>query len=122
MSNKAAVVVLSDPKAGSEEALGRVFNAMAVVYDYKQAGKEVKLIFQGAGARWPEELQKEDHVANELYKAIEDKIEGISCGCAEVFGADASGLDLIKDNDVPGTGGFPSYVVLQDAGFDVITF
>ena len=120
--SKAVVVVLSDPKSGSEEALGRVFNAMAVVYDYKEANQEVKLIFQGTGTRWPEELQKEDHPGHALYRSIEDKIEGISCGCADVFGADASGLDLITDNKVPGTTGFPSYVVLQQEGFQVFTF
>ncbi len=120
--SKTAVVVLSDPKAGSEEALGRVFNAMAVVYDAKQAEEEVKLIFQGTGTRWPEALLKEDHPGHELYKAIEDKIEGISCGCAEVFGANASGLDLITDNQVPGTSGFPSHAVLCQEGFQVITF
>jgi len=39
---KAAVVVLSDPKSGSqEEALGRVFNALAAAYDFKQRGDDV---------------------------------------------------------------------------------
>ena len=27
---KSAIVILSDPKSGSEESLGRVFNALAV--------------------------------------------------------------------------------------------
>lgn len=120
--SKTAIVVLSEPKAGSEEALGRVFNAMAAAYDFKQANEEVKILFQGAGTRWPEVLQKSEHPGNALYKAIEDKIEGVSCGCAEVFGADPSGLDLIKDNNVPGTTGLPSFVSLQKEGFNVITF
>ncbi|GAA0891640.1 hypothetical protein GCM10009122_13190 [Fulvivirga kasyanovii] len=120
--SKTAIVVLSEPKAGSEEALGRVFNAMAAAYDFKQANEEVKILFQGAGTRWPEVLQKADHPGNALYKAIEDKIEGVSCGCAEVFGADPSGLDLIKDNSVPGTTGLPSFVNLQNEGYSVITF
>jgi len=120
--SKTAIVVLSEPKAGSEEALGRVFNALAAGYDFKQAEEEVKILFQGAGTRWPEVLQKEDHPANALYKAIEDKIEGISCGCADVFGGNPSGLDLIKDNQVPGTTGLPSLVNLQKDGYNVITF
>jgi len=120
--SKTAIVVLSEPKSGSEEALGRVFNALAAGYDFKQANEEVKILFQGAGTRWPEELQKEDHPANALYKAVEDKIEGISCGCADVFGAEASGLDLITDNSVPGTTGLPSFVNLQKEGYSVITF
>ena len=120
--SKTAVVVLSEPKAGSEEALGRVFNALAAAYDFKNAGEEVKILFQGAGTRWPEQLQKIDHPGHALYQAIEDKIEGVSCGCAEVFGADASGLDLIKDNQAPGTSGLPSFVKLQQQGYSIITF
>ncbi len=120
--NKTAIVVLSEPKAGSEEALGRVFNALAAAYDFKAAGQEVKILFQGAGTRWPEQLQQGDHPGNALYQAVADKIEGISCGCADVFGAEASGLDLVKDNKVPGTSGLPSFVRLQREGFSIITF
>lgn len=32
---KTAIVVLSDPKSNTEEALGRVFNALAAAYDFK---------------------------------------------------------------------------------------
>lgn len=120
--SKTAIVVLSEPKAGSEEALGRVFNALAAGYDFKQANEEVKILFQGAGTRWPEELQKEDHPGHTLYKAVEDKIEGISCGCADVFGANPAGLDLITDNKAIGTTGLPSFVNLQKEGYSVITF
>lgn len=44
---KTAIIILSDPKAGTEEALGRVFNASA--YEFKHAGEDVKIIFQGTG-------------------------------------------------------------------------
>lgn len=49
ISNKVAIVILSDPKASTDEALGRVFNALAVSYDYDQAGSDVRVQFQGAG-------------------------------------------------------------------------
>lgn len=120
--SKTAIVVLSEPKSGSEEALGRVFNALAAGYDFKQSNEEVKILFQGAGTRWPEQLKKEDHPVNSLYKAVEDKIAGISSGCADVFGADTSGFDLVKDNSVPGTSGLPSLNKLQKEGYNVITF
>lgn len=120
--SKTAIVVLSEPKAGSEEALGRVFNALAAAYDFKQANEEVKIMFQGAGTRWPEELQKEDHPGNKLYTEVKDKIEGISCACSEVFGANPAGFDLITDNQVPGTTGLPSFVKLQQEGYSIITF
>jgi hypothetical protein len=60
---KTAVIVYSDPKNGGEESLGRVFNALAATYDFKQQGDEVTLLFQGAGTRWVGELSQKDHPA-----------------------------------------------------------
>ncbi len=119
---KTAILVFSDPKAGSEEALGRVFNAMATAYEIKNAGEEVGIYFQGAGTRWPEELLKKDHPGHRLFRAVQDNVVGISCGCADVFGANASGFDLITDNKVPGTTGLPSVYAIQKQGFNVLTF
>ncbi len=123
---KAAIIILSDPKSGSEEALGRVFNALAAAYDFKQKGNEVTVLFQGAGTRWPSELSKDDHPAHGLYETVSDTVAGISCGCADVFGATAdaesTGLELIKENRVPGTGGLPSLQKLVSEGYTVLTF
>jgi len=123
---KAAIVVLSDPAQGSEEALGRVFNALAATWDFKQNGDEVTLQFQGAGSRWVGELQKPDHPAHELFQTVGDKVAGVSCGCADVFGAadevGRSGLDLLRDNPVPGTSGLPSLRRLASEGYTVMTF
>jgi len=124
---KAAIVVLSDPKSGSqEEALGRVFNALAAAYDFKQRGDDVSVLFQGAGTRWIGQLSQADHPAHALYKEVEDTIAGVSCGCADVFGgsedAAKSGLDLITDNPVPGTTGMPSLASLVDEGRTILTF
>ena len=120
--SKTAIVVLSDPQNGSEEALGRVFNALGVAYDCKTNGEEVVILFQGTGTRWPAELQKEDNPVHELYVAVENKIKGVSSGCADVFGAETSGSELISENQVPGTSGLPSFVKLQNDGYKVITF
>ena len=123
---KAALVVLSDPKSDSEEALGRLFNALAAAYDFKKRGDEVTLLFQGAGTRWIGEVSKTDHPAHALFKEVEDKVAGVSCGCADVFGAteevESSGFDLIKDNAVPGTSGLPSLRNLAGEGYTVLTF
>ena len=123
---KAAIIILSDPKSGSEEALGRVFNALAAAYDFKQKGEEVTVLFQGAGTRWPSELIKDDHAAHDLYEAVRDKVAGVSCACSEVFGATADaervGLDLIKGNPVPGTSELPSLQKLMREGYTVLTF
>lgn len=45
--SKTAIVIFSDPKAGTEEALSRIINGLAAAYDFKEAGEEVKIIFQG---------------------------------------------------------------------------
>lgn len=123
---KATIVILSDPKSGTDEALGRVFNALAVAYDYKQAGADVSIQFQGAGTRWVAELLRKDHPAYDLFQAVSDKVAGASCGCAAVFGATddivKSGFDLIRDNPVPGTTGLPSFYQLQKDGRQVYTF
>jgi hypothetical protein len=120
--SKTAIVILSDPKAGQEEAIGRVFNALAAAYDFKNEGEAVKIIFQGTGARWPEQLEKPAHPVNALFLAVKDKVEGISCGCAAVFGAETSGYDLVTDNKVPGTTGLPSFLKLRNEGYNVLIF
>ena len=120
--DKTAIVIFSDPKNGTEEALGRVFNGLAAAYDFLQNKQEVKVIFQGAGTRWPAELENSEHPAHSLYKEIEGVIEGISCGCADVFGAETTGMDLITNNPVPGTTGVSSFVELQKEGYSVLMF
>jgi hypothetical protein len=122
---KAAIIVLADPKGG-EEALGRLFNALAATYDFKARKEDVRLVFQGAGTRWAGVLGKSDHPAHALYKAVEDKVAGVSCGCSDVFGARAdvekNGFALITDNAVPGTSGLPSLAKYIADGYTVLTF
>ena len=123
---KVSIVIFSDPKNGSEEALGRVFNGLAAAYEFKQAGDDVTIIFQGTGIRWTGELMKKDHPAHELFEAVKDQVAGVSCGCADVFGsseeATKSGFDLIKNNPVPGTTGMSSFRTLLTEGSTVLTF
>ena len=100
---KAVIVVLSDPKSGSDG-----------------------ILFQGAGTRWIGEVSKSDHAAHALFEEVKDKVAGVSSGCADVFGAtedaEKSGFDLIKDNPVPGTSGLPSLHNLIAEGYAILTF
>ena len=73
---KAAIVILSDPKSATDEALGRVFNALAFASECKQKGDEVAVVFNGTGTRWPAELTKLSHPASGLYNAVRDVVEG----------------------------------------------
>jgi hypothetical protein len=102
---KTALIILSDPKAG-DEALGRVFNALAIAHEAMQAGDEVEVVFNGAGTRWPQELARPSHPANGLFNAVRETIKGASYGCSVAFGAaketEASGVPLLKDKKLPG--------------------
>jgi hypothetical protein len=124
-STKTAIVVLSDPRGG-EEALGRLFNALAATYDFKQQQREVELVFLGTGTRWTGLLTQADHPAYALYKAVEDKVAGVSAGCAVVFGArddaERNGFSLITTNAVPGTPGLPSLANYVADGNTILTF
>ena len=122
---KTAIVVLSDP-AGGEEALGRLFNALAAAYDLQQQQHAVEILFQGAGTRWAAHLTRPDHPAHTLYAAVADRVAGVSSACADVFGARAdaetNGFRLLADNPLPGTSGLPSLARYVGDGFAVLTF
>ena len=124
--SKTAVVVLSDPKSGSEEALGRLFNALFVAYEIKEQGQEVALIFQGAGVRWVSEIAQPDHPAHGLYTAVKDTVAGVCGGCADVFGATdgakATGLRLIREKVIPGTAGILDLSRYIARGDRLVTF
>jgi hypothetical protein len=122
---KTAIIVLSDPKAG-EEALGRLFNALAAAYDFKRAGQHVEIVFQGTGTRWAGTLTMADHPVHGLYEAVKDNVAGASSACADFFGARAeaeqNGFSFISSNQVPGTSGLPSLSDYVSQGYTVLTF
>lgn len=124
--NKTAIVILSDPENGGEEALGRLFNGFAAAYDIKEAGGDVSITFQGTGTRWVSHITQDDHPANVLYQSLKDNITGVSCGCADIFGArdDAvsNGFDLITESAVPGTSGVVSIAKLVNSDTSILTF
>ncbi|MCA9558543.1 MAG: DsrE family protein [Myxococcales bacterium] len=122
---KVAILVHSDPKAG-EEALGRVFNALAVAHDLDQRGSEVRILFLGTGTRWIAALADPDHPVHGLFELVKCQVEGVSRACAAVFGAtdevEASPFAFVDDNPIPGVGGLPSVAHLLSEGFSVLTY
>lgn len=123
---KSAILVLSDPEAGGDETLGRLFNALAAAYEFKNNKDDVTIIFQGAGSRWPAELSKADHPMHSLFEQVKDKVAGVSAGCANVFGATEgaieNGFRLLRDNAIPGTDGLPSLRSLAEQQYTILTF
>jgi len=124
--NKTAIIIYSDPKSGSEEALGRVFNALFLAYELIEKNQETAIIFQGAGTRWPAELVKPGHPAHALYEAVKGAIAGVCGGCADVFGAteDArkTGLKLDYEKAIPGTPGILDVSAYLDQDYRLVTF
>jgi hypothetical protein len=122
---KTAIIILSDPRAG-DEALGRVFNALAVAHAGLQAGDDVAVVFNGAGTRWPAVLTQPRHPANALYNAVRETVRGASCGCAAVFGAtegvEACGLPLLKDKALAGTPGISDLREFLVQGWQTLVF
>ena len=108
---KTAIIILSDPKAG-EEALGRLFNGLALAAEAIDKGDTTEVVFTGAGTRWPEELSKPTHPAHGLYPSVIPAVAGACNHCSIVFGADAGvkscGLTPIQDNKLAGTKGLAS--------------
>ena len=123
---KTAIIILSDPKKGSEEALGRVFNALALASECKQNGDEVAVVFNGTGTRWPAELSKLSHPANGLYNSIRDVVHGASGACAEVFaateGVRSCGIPMVNDYALAETAGLLSLRRYVADGWNTVVF
>lgn len=124
--NKTAIIIYADPKGGSDEALGRLFNALFLALELQEKSQEVAVIFQGAGTRWPAVLVQTDHPAHALYEATKGSVAGICGGCADVFGAteDArkTGLKLDYEKAIPGTPGILDVSTYLDHGYALVTF
>ncbi|MGH3736169.1 MAG: hypothetical protein ACRDT6_11200 [Micromonosporaceae bacterium] len=116
---KAAVLVLADTE--THEDLARVVNGLTTAREFKEAGDDVRIIFDGAATRWPGELTDEQHRAHKLYQAVSDRVTG-ACGyCARAFDAEESAkrahVHLLNEYQ-----GHPSVRSLVADGYQVITF
>lgn len=116
---KTAIVVLADNE--SHEGLGRVVNAMVTVREMKEAGDDVKLIFDGGGTVWPGELARQDHRSHKLWESIHDVVHGACSYCAEAFDA----TDGVQEASVKLLDEYkrhPSFRSLLADGYQIITF
>ncbi|MBI4557091.1 MAG: DsrE family protein [Candidatus Hydrogenedentes bacterium] len=117
--NRTASVLL----AGTEglESMGRMANALTAVKDFKDAGDDVKLIFDGAGVIWIRELAKPEHRYHGLYAELRSHIAGVYEYCAKAFhvtdAIDAQGLPYAIEHQ-----GHPSFRRLLLDGYQVLNF
>lgn len=116
---KISVVVLADTETHGD--LGRIANALTTVNEAREAGDEVELIFDGAGAKWARELADPDHKLHGPFEAVRDRVAGVCEFCAGAFGV----KEAIKKAGIPFLSeyhGHPSLRSRVAQGYQIITF
>ncbi len=119
MPNKVRIVVLADTETHGD--LGRIANAMTSAKEFKEAGDEVAIVFDGTGTKWVPQLSDPNHRLNSDYEEVKDSIAG---ACDYRAGAFAV-KDEIKKTDVSlleEYSGHPSLQRPVSQGHRVITF
>ncbi len=116
---KAAILVLADTETHGD--LGRVVNALMAAKEFREAGDDVRVIFDGAATKWPGVLFEPQHKYHKLFEEVADRIAG-ACGyCARAFhaeqGAETAHVHLLEEYE-----GHPSVRRLVADGYQVLTF
>ncbi|MCA1586755.1 MAG: DsrE family protein [Acidobacteria bacterium] len=116
--NRVLVLVLADVETKGD--LGRVVNALQTTREFKEAGDEVRLVFDGAGTRWIGELGSAEHKYHRLFESVKDRAG--ACGyCAGAFGVktavEQQDVTLLDEFD-----GHPSLRTAVTDGYQVISF
>lgn len=114
----AAVVLLAGTETHADMA--RAANALETANEFKQAGGQVAVIFDGAATAWVPELAKGDHPLHPLFQTVRDQA-GVCQYCANAFdvraGVEAAGVPLLAEHDR-----HPSLLKYVEQGHEVITF
>lgn len=117
--NKAAIVILAGTE--SHDDMGRVANALEAVAQFKDAGDDAALVFDGAGTGWVPKLDDKSHDLNELYQSVQDRVLGACHFCAGAFDVreeiEASSVPLLDEHN-----GHPDVHGLVTEGYQIITF
>jgi hypothetical protein len=116
--NRVLVLVLADAETKGD--LGRVVNALQTTKEFKEAGDEVRVVFDGAGTRWIGELGSTEHKYHPLFESVKDRA-GACSYCARAFGVRAAveqqQVRLLDEFD-----GHPSLTTAVNDGYHVISF
>ena len=81
--SKVAIVILADIE--TKEDFGRAVNALMTAKEFKDAGDEVQIIFDGAGTRWIGKFTEDGGKYNSLFDSVKDKVSGVCQYCAGAF-------------------------------------
>ncbi len=116
---KAAVVVFSELDSDHGDK-ARVVNALVIAREFKEAGDEVKVLFDGGGVTAAAALAQPEHPLHRLYQNIAENVDGACAYCAKAFGVkeqlEEAGVPLVSDYKQ-----HPSFRALVVEGFEVFT-
>ena len=116
---KAAVLVFADTETHGE--LGRIANALTTVKEFKEAGDDVALIFDGGGTTWIPVLASEEHRSHRLFESVRDVIAGACSYCAGAFGV-KEGVEEARIRLLDDYAQHPSIRSYVVDGYHVLTF
>lgn len=118
---KIAIILHAEP--GSKDSMGRAAHALLYTQELKEAGHEVRLIFDGGGTKWIGELSKQDHPLSPIFSSVKASgaISGVCEYCVGSFGGNTR---KIEECGLPLAGdymGHPSIAGIIGDGFQIIT-
>lgn len=116
---KAAIILFAD--TDRPEGMGRMANALTSAREFKEAGDEIVVIFDGAGVKWAAELADDGHKYHGLFEEVRDVVAGACVYCARAYGVkddvEAANVPFLDDYR-----GHPSIRTLVAEGNEIITF
>ncbi len=116
---KVVIFILSTME--THQDAGRVVNALQAAAEFKEAGDDVEIIFDGGGTVSAVALANPEHRLHGLYTAVEDKVAGLCDHCARAFQvsdkAQALGLSFLAEFQQ-----HPSLRKRVAQGYQVLTF
>lgn len=118
--SKAGVVVFAEVD-GTHGDMARVLNALQVAGEFKEAGEQVRVIFDGGGVMSIAALTQPEHRLHGAYEKVQDKVVGACAFCANAFGV----KEQLVEADIKLLADYkqhPSLKTLVDEGFEIITF
>lgn len=101
--------------------LGRATNAFTTSKEFKQAGDDVVMVFDGAGVETVAALADPEHQMHKLYLQVEDRVAGACRYCARAFDV----YEKLEELGVPFLSDFeqhPSLRKFVNEGRQIITF
>ena len=117
--SKVAIIILADIETKGN--FGRAVNGLMTAKEFKDAGDDVQIIFDGAGTKWIGKFNEEGGKYNDLFNSVKDKVSGVCGYCAGAFKvaeeATSNDIELIDE-----VNGHPSFKKLVDDGYTILTF